>query len=44
LILQFENYITEKYNIVYSKLIVGEELENADDWWSGIAIYYLTKR
>lgn len=44
LIFQFENYITEKYNIVYSKLIVGEELENADDWWSGIAIYYLTRR
>ena len=44
LILHFENYITEKYNIVYNKIIVGEELENSEDWWNGVAIYYLTKR
>jgi len=44
MIKEFEYYIQMNWNMVYSKLIIGSEIEDSESWWNGVGIYYLTRR
>ena len=44
MIKEFEYYINMNWYVNFTKLIVGTEIEDAESWWNGVGIYYLTKR
>lgn len=44
MIKEFEYYINMNWNVNFTKIIVGTEIEDDESWWNGVGIYYLTKR
>ena len=41
---EFEYYITMDWQISFTKLIVGSEIEDSTGWWNGIGIYLLKQK